>query len=116
MIAIRGATTVTADTSSEIKSEVKKLTEKLFAANQLNRAEIVSIIFSSTKDITSYYPAKAFRDLGYSDIPLFSCQEPDISGGLARTIRLLVHVDRESDRDCKHIYQNEAAKLRPDLK
>ncbi|MGM0419359.1 MAG: chorismate mutase [Bacillota bacterium] len=116
MFAIRGATTVKADTSAEIKSEVKKLAEQLFAANQLNRAEVVSIIFSSTKDITSYYPAKAFRDLGYSDIPLFSCQEPDISEGLVRTIRLLVHVDRDESRGCKHIYLNEAAKLRPDLK
>ena len=59
MVIIRGATTVDADDKEEIRRSVRELLEQIENVNQLKRDEIVSIVFSSTSDIHSYYPAKA---------------------------------------------------------
>ena len=82
MTVIRGATTITADEPEEIRKAVKELLDQTVSRNGLHQDEILSIVFSSTSDIHSYYPAKAAREAGYSSSPLFSSQEPDIEGGL----------------------------------
>ena len=39
-----------------------------------------------------------------------------VPGSMPQCIRILMHVNTEmSQKDIKHIYQNEAIKLRPDL-
>lgn len=112
MTAIRGAITVRANIAEDITAASVRLIE---AMREKNRATgIVSLIISSTKDITAKYPAAAVRESGLAEIPLFSCAEPDIDGALPLCIRMLMYVN--DDITAKHVYLDGAACLRPDLK
>ncbi len=113
MVVIRGATTIPEDTSDEIKRAVEELLEQIVSCNHLIKDEIVSIVFSSTSDIHSYYPAKAAREAGYMSCSLFSAMEPDIDGGLPLCIRVMIFV--ETNIMPRHIYLRGAKVLRKDL-
>lgn len=113
MIAIRGATTVEHDCADEIKSSVRELLVKIVSDNSLTADDIICIMFSTTSDIHSYYPAKAARESGFFGCALYSSLEPDISGSLEKCIRVLVLA--ESDRKPVCCYLNRAASLRTDL-
>jgi chorismate mutase len=95
MLAIRGATTIEYDSKENIIGEVSSLLSKLVNENKINKDEIVSIIFSNTADIKSFYPATAARVSGYDFCPLFSVQEPEIIGSLPLCIRILIFLDRK---------------------
>ena len=114
MKAIRGATTVTADTPNEIRAAVKEMLDAIAAENGISERDILFILFSSTDDIRSFYPAKAAREAGYSQPALYSSAEPPIEGALPLCIRVLAFV--ETDGDVRHVYLRGAANLRKDLK
>ena len=113
MVVIRGATTLEQDEKEEIRRAVAELLEQIANRNSLKKDEIVSIVFSSTSDIHSYYPAKAAREAGFDGCSLFSAQEPDIEGGLALCIRVMLFV--EKDMKPHHVYLRGAKVLRKDL-
>lgn len=113
MTVIRGATTIGKDEKSEIQGAVKELLNEVVSANGIKHEEIVSIVFSSTSDIHSYYPAKAAREAGFECCSLFSAVEPDIEGGMKLCIRLMLFVEKNIQP--KHVYLRGAAKLRRDL-
>ena len=113
MIVIRGATTISEDSPEEICGAVKELLEQIERANSVSRDEVVSIVFSSTSDIHSYYPAKAAREAGFEGASLFSAQEPDIDGGLKLCIRAMLFV--EKNLTPKHVYLRGAKILRKDI-
>lgn len=113
MKAIRGATTIKNDTADEIRSAVKELLLKITELNGLPVEKIVCVIFSNTRDIRSYYPAKAAREAGFCTIPLFSAQEPEIDGALPHCIRVMVLAETENEPI--PVYLNGAAALRKDL-
>lgn len=114
MTVIRGATTIPEDSAEEIKKAVKELLEQIESRNILNRDEMMSIVFTSTSDIHSYYPAQAAREAGFAvSGSLFSAQEPDIEGGLKLCIRVMIFVERNFVP--KHIYLRGARALRKDL-
>lgn len=113
MTIIRGATTIPEDNAEEIKKAVKELLEQVVSRNDLKRDEIMSLVFSSTSDIHSYYPARAAREAGFESCSLFSAQEPDIEGGLKLCIRLMLFVEKNFDP--KHVYLRGARVLRKDL-
>lgn len=116
MTVIRGATTIGRDVQEEISSAVKELLEEIFLANRLKRSEVKAIVFSLTTDIHSCHPAKAARECGYDFAPLFACTEPQIDGGLALCIRVMLFVElSETERYPKHIYQKGAKTLRRDI-
>lgn len=113
MVVIRGATTIAADEASEIQQAVKELLEEIEKRNGLDRAKIPCIVFSSTSDIHSYYPAKAAREAGFESPALFSAQEPEIRGALPLCIRVMILSD--GDAEGKHVYLRGAKVLRRDL-
>lgn len=113
MIVIRGATTISSDTKEEIRKAVKELLEQISNRNGLNRDEIVSLVFSSTSDIHSYYPAKAAREAGFDTCSLFSAMEPEIDGGLPMCIRVMLFVEKNITP--KHVYLRGARVLRKDI-
>lgn len=113
MIAIRGATTVAADTPDDIREAVKELLTEIKNVNGLSAENIVCIMFSSTGDITSFYPAKAAREAGFSDCPLFSSLEPPISGSLKLCIRVMILA--EIAGRAGHVYLRGAENLRRDI-
>lgn len=112
---IRGATTVTENSGECIIMETQKLLQAIIKENDLTEEQLVSIIFTSTPDLTAEFPAKACRMMGWTNIPLLGAVEADIVHGLPKCIRILIHAYLDSGSKVKHIYQNEALRLRPDL-
>lgn len=113
MKAIRGATTVNVDTAEEIRLSVKELLNSIVEENSLTSEQIICIMFSSTGDLKSFYPAKAAREAGFAFCALYSSLEPDIDGSLERCIRVMLLVD--TDVQPKHVYLNGAKALRKDI-
>lgn len=113
---IRGATTVERDDAELVKAATAELLRALLEANGLAPADIVSVLFSATADIRSAFPAAAARDLGWTDVPLFCCQEMAVDGALPLCIRVLVHArTARPAHGIHHLYLRGARVLRPDL-
>lgn len=114
---IRGATTVKDNTSEEIKSAVLEMVNEILSANNINTKDIACTTFTMTKDLNCAYPAKFAREIdGFEKVPLMCYQELDIQNSLKKCIRVLILVNTDKfQEEIKHIYLNEAKKLRPDL-
>ncbi|TCT15003.1 chorismate mutase [Natranaerovirga pectinivora] len=116
MIGIRGAITVDNNTKKDINECTKELIKMIIAENNIQQDDMVSILFSATKDLDSQYPAVAAREMGITETPLFCVQEMDVIGSLEKCIRVLVHCNTNlPKKNIKHIYLKEAIKLRPDI-
>ena len=113
MKAIRGATTVLNDAAEDIRNAVKEMLDEILVKNGLNNEQLICIMLSNTADITSFYPAKAAREAGYSSCALYSSLEPEIVGALNKCIRVMVLADTEQKP--VHVYLNGAANLRKDI-
>jgi len=114
---IRGATVASQDQPEIILAATRELLEAMCAANPLLQPEdLASAIFTATSDLTSVYPARAARQLGWVQVPLLSAREIDVPGGLPRCIRVLLHWNTDLPQPAiRHIYLGAAASLRPDL-
>jgi cytidylate kinase len=115
LYAVRGAITVSKNDKEEILHRTRVLLSQLIEMNGLAFQDIVSIIFTATKDIDAVYPAVAARELGMTSIPLTCCQEMDVKGSLPLCIRILIHVQLEQGRELHPVYLGKAFMLRPDL-
>jgi chorismate mutase len=116
LVALRGATTVDADTSDAVMSRTSELLSTLLERNGVGHNQLVSIIFTSTKDLRSAFPALAARELGLGDVPLLCAGELDVVGGNPNTIRVLVHCYSTLPRaSLRHVYLHAAKHLRDDL-
>src|SRR5882762_626616 len=93
--ALRGATTVDADTAEQVNERVVTLLEQMFARNGIDHDEVVSVIFTATDDIHSTFPAAAARKFGLGDVPLLCARELDIEGATPRCVRVLMHLMTE---------------------
>lgn len=114
--AIRGATTVDDDTPEQVEARTRALVVALLERNGLDADDLISMVFTSTPDVRSQFPATAARGLGLDQVPLLGAMEADVEGGLARCIRVLVtcHTERER-KELRHVYLEGAAVLRKDL-
>ncbi len=114
--AIRGATTVDADTAEEIHLHTTQLLDEIYQRNGLVHDDVVSVVFSATPDLRSKAPAVAARDFGMTDIPLLCVQEMDVDGALSMCVRAMIHVEIDRDRsELTHCFLRGATVLRPDL-
>jgi chorismate mutase len=114
--ALRGATTLDADTPEEMEKRVQALMRELLERNAIDHDDIVSILFTATDDIHSMFPATAARGMGLGDIPLMCARELDIEGGTPRCVRVLLHLTTERSRaDLHHVYHHGAKGLNDDL-
>lgn len=114
---IRGATTVEQDSASEIHSATRELLEQVVQANGIESFdEIGSIIFTTSPDLTSTFPAEAARAIGMDQVPLLCASEIAVPGSMPRCIRFMLHwnTDRRQD-EVVHVYLRDARKLRPDV-
>ena len=114
MNVIRGAITVDADTAEEIKEKTATLLNAIAEQNGLQEENIKAVVFSTTQDIHSYYPAKAARECGFEKAALFSAVEPDINGALPLCIRVMILAENLKNEE-KHVYLGKASNLRKDL-
>lgn len=113
--AIRGAISVPADTSEEIRHCTTELLEAIMERNGLRSDDLVSIIFTTTHDLVSDFPAVAARELGLSNVPLLCTQEIPVVGSMPRCVRVLVHCYAPAERPIRHVYLRDARQLRMDL-
>ena len=114
--AVRGAITVENNSALDILDATKTLLNKIVDENKIDTCDIISILFSVTKDLNTVFPAAAARQLGWTSIALMCVNEIDVPDGLKRCIRILMHFNTEKgNKDIKHIYLKGAKALRPDL-
>jgi chorismate mutase len=114
---VRGAIVATQDQQEAILSATKELLTAIQTANPtLEPADLASVIFTVTEDLTTAYPAKAARQLGWRDTPLMCAREIPVPGSLQHCIRVLLHWNTDLPQSAiRHVYLGEAAKLRSDL-
>jgi prephenate dehydratase len=113
---IRGATTAADNTEIAIFDATEELLRWLTAANELRPADIASIVFSVTPDLTATFPARTARSLGWNEVPLLDTLEIPVPDSLPRCIRVLIHWNTDRPAEAiQHGYLREAASLRPDL-
>ena len=79
--ALRGAVQLAVDSKEEMNREVPALLEEMLSSNDLSEADLVSVLFTVTPDLTSEFPAAAARTLGWSDIPLMCAVEIAVVSG-----------------------------------
>ena len=113
--AVRGATTVDADTSAEIGARSAELLTEVLHRNEIVVDDIVSVILTATPDLRADFPAVSARAIGLSHTPLLCAQEIPVVDAVERCIRVLVHVYLPSSQDVHHIYLHGARQLRLDL-
>lgn len=116
VLALRGATQVDSDDPRLIVSATTELLQELFTRNALDPADLISIWFTASPDLTADYPARAAREMGLVDVPLMCAAELAVPHGIPRTVRVLVHTHSTRSRSAAaHVYLHGAAALRPDL-
>lgn len=116
MRGVRGAITVDDDSAGAIWEAARELLQALIEANDIEEEHVASVIFTTSPDLTAAYPAKAARDLGWTQTALMGMQEMDVPGGLQRCIRVLIHWNTTKRIDeLQHIFLRGAVVLRPDL-
>lgn len=113
---IRGAITVAENTKEAVHEATLNLIEEMTKANDLLEEDIASAFFTVTEDINADFPAYAARKMGWNYVPMLCTTEISVPGSLAKTIRVLLHVNTtKSQQEIKHIYLREAVNLRPDI-
>lgn len=115
LIALRGATSVVANEREAILGRTAELVQELMGRNGLQPADVVSAIFTVTRDLDAEFPAVAARQIGFSQVPLLCTQEIPVPGSLPQVVRLLLHAYAPAGHDSKHVYLHDAKALRPDL-
>src|SRR5688572_30622755 len=103
--ALRGATTIDADTEEQISTRVVALVEAMLDRNGVTKDDLISIVFTATDDVHAAFPATAARKAGLGDVPLLCARELDIEGGTPLCIRVMMHVSTDRLRDqLHHVY------------
>jgi chorismate mutase len=114
--ALRGATTVDADTKEQVFERVIALLGEMWDRNGVHHDDLISIIFTVTEDITSTFPATAARTIGLGDVPLICAREIPVPGSMPLCIRVLAHLETDMPREAlQHVYLERAKSLRDDL-
>ena len=113
---VRGAIPIASNTKSDILEAADKLLRELISKNNIMPNDIASAIFTTTPDINAEYPALAARELGWTNVALLCGHEMEVSHGLKKCLRILIHWNTvKSPEQIVHVYIDEAQSLRPDL-
>jgi len=114
--ALRGATTVEADTEEAISESVQELIGEMIARNSIEPDDLISVIFTATDDLTATFPATPARLMGLGRVPLLSARELSVPLATARCIRVLMHLNTgRTSEQLRHVYLRGAQGLNDDL-
>ena len=112
---IRGATTSKENTKIEITSAVHELIDELITRNNLEPINILSIIFTATKDLNACFPASIARKFnGLDSVAFLDCQQMFVPDDVKFCIRLMAQVNLPTMSKPNHPYLRGASYLRPD--
>jgi len=110
---LRGATTATDNTAEEIITATRVLLTRMVKENAIDTGDIAAVFFSATPDLNSAFPARAAREMGWVDVPLFCMVEIDVPESLQKCIRIMMLVNTTLEQDqVNHIYLKETITLR----
>jgi chorismate mutase len=115
LFAVRGAVQASANERDAILDATEELMRELIDRNELEPAEMVSCMFTTTEDLDAEFPAAAARRIGLDTVPLMCSREIPVPGSLPRVIRVMLHFYAAPDHQTAHVYLGEAQKLRTDL-
>ena len=114
--AIRGATQAEVDEKNHVLAITRDLVVEVMSANELKNDDVISLVFSATRDITSIAPAAAARQLGLNEAALLCLQEMHVEGSLPLMVRLIAHVETDRPRELiQNVYQRGTHILRTDV-
>lgn len=114
--AVRGAIQIDQDDRQQVLDATTELLQAVLERNELVPDDLISVVFTTTPDVRSEFPAYAARQMGITDVPLLCATEIDVPGAMPRVLRLLAHVETDRSRsDVRHVYLRGAAALRTDL-
>ena len=112
---IRGATTATGNSTNEIEDAVVELVNELISRNNLIETNLLSIIFTATKDLDSCFPASIARKFnGLDSVAFLDCQQMHVTNDVKFCIRIMAQVLLPPNFPVKHPYLRGASKLRAD--
>jgi chorismate mutase len=115
--AVRGATTVEDNDAEEVAVATRELLTSMLAANEIDIEDIISVLFTTSPDLTAAFPAAAARGIGFQTVPLMCASEIDVPGAKPRCIRVMMHAYSVRSRaDVRHVYLRDATNLRDDLR
>ncbi len=110
MIAIRGAASAENSVQS-IRENTMSMLNALLTKNNIAPSDIVSLVFSLTKDLTALNPATVARmQCGFTETALFCVQEAVTDGAPDGIIRVLAFA--ESNRKPVNVYLGKTAQLK----
>jgi len=115
VVGIRGATTVEEDSLEQILDATQDVLVRLQELNGFSPDDIASILFSTTQDLRSTFPARAARRLGWVEVPMLCTHEVDAPSSVPRCIRVLIHWNTDKTlKEVRHAYLRGSRVLRPD--
>ena len=115
LIAIRGATTSSGNTSKGIEDSVVELINELILRNSLDPKKILSITFTVTKDLDACFPASiARKHFGLDSVAFLDCQQMYLPNDVDFCIRLMALVILPKNSSINHPYLRGASNLRSD--
>jgi len=114
--AIRGAVQIDSDERDAILEGTAELVSEVMSRNDLTTGDVISVLFTSTPDLTAEFPALAARKIGFHDVPLICAAEIGVPGAMPRVVRLMAHVETDRPRAAiQHVYLRGAVALRLDI-
>ena len=112
---IRGATTASGNSIEEIEDAVVELIDELILRNDLIKKNLLSITFTTTKDLDACFPASIARKCnGLDSVAFLDCQQMYVNNDIDFCIRIMAQVLLPPDSTVKHPYLRGASKLRAD--
>lgn len=116
MYAIRGAITISENTSIDIKNSSIELFREIMKNNNLSIEDLVSIFFSCTRDITADFPGRFIREeFNLTETAIMHYNEMHVDNSMPLCIRILIHVDQPKPEKVFPVYLRDAKNLRKDL-
>ena len=114
--AVRGAVQVDSDDRDAILEATAELVTEVMSRNDLTTDDVISVLFTSTPDLTAEFPALAARKIGFHDVPLMCAAEIAVPGAMPRVVRLMAHIETDRPRSAiQHVYLRGAVALRLDI-
>ena len=112
---IRGATTASGNSFEEIQDAVVELINELMSRNTLIKSDLLSIIFTTTRDLDACFPASIARKCnGLDSVAFLDCQQMHVSNDVEFCIRIMAQALIPQNNLIKHPYLRGASNLRSD--
>src|SRR4029077_21079105 len=99
--AVRGAVQVDSANRDAILEATAELVTEVMSRNDLTTDDVISVLFTTTPDMTAEFPALAARKIGFHDVPMICASEIAVAGAMPRGVRLPGHIANDPPRPAR---------------